>query len=1004
MKKASSALLSLLVSLLTLTPLPARGAAPRPAAQRPRPQPAAHSVERHANSIRGSYLVVLRADTPARQVEGVARGLARANGGSAVATFRHALRGFAANLSAQAAEALARDPRVAYVEEDAPVELASTTQTDAPWGLDRIDQRDLPLSTTYTYGETGAGAHVYVIDSGIRTTHQEFGGRASVAFDNVGDGGNGEDCFGHGTHVASVVGGETFGVAKGASLHAVRIFNCSNGGSSITKLVAAIDFITGEHQSPAVALLSVNTVGSSTLDAAVRNSIAGGITYVVAAGNLNIDAGNRSPSRVQEAITVGATDETDTKAVFSNYGSSLDLFAPGVNIPGANWNADDDTTLRDGTSMAAAHAAGVAARFLETHPLASPAAVAQSVVGNATYDRVINPGPESPNRLLYRAPFVFNKVGGKIAYEQDGDIYLADADGGNETNLTNSFQREDPHYRYGGNTEPAWSPDGTKIAFVTRYDEDGMRLNYVNVETGDIASFPFGGGDALSGPAWSPDGSKLAWASYSNISVRNVDGTGVATLLTNSGTAPAWSPDGTKVAFQSARDGNFEIYVMNSDGTGQTRLTNNSAADTNPYWSPDGGRIAFTSDRSGNANIYSMLPDGSGVSMLTDTNGNNASWSAGGDRIAFDSERADPSGVIGVYVAVSNIFVMAADGSNETQITHSSAGAFNPDWQPLPSQLAFLSTRTGNVEIFTSDAQGGQQTRLTHSPAIGDYSYAQVWSPNGTRLAYASYRGSSYGVYVANADGTGETLVTQTQNYTDFLRWTPDGNRIAFEDNRDGIEDIFVVNLDGTGEYRLTNSGLDDIFEWDWSPDGTKAAFSCNLTGDLDLCVVNADGTDQFAITSGPDYDFGPDWSPDGTTLVFYSYHLGDYNIYRVSPDGSGLTQLTTASGYDFSPIWSPDGSKIAFVSRRTGNDEIFLMNADGSSQTNVSNTGAYDYRPEWAPDGSRLTFTTSPNGDNEVFVVRPNGSGLKNITQNPSAADYFANWRPSTADPRNGN
>ncbi|HEX8687369.1 MAG TPA: S8 family peptidase, partial [Pyrinomonadaceae bacterium] len=303
MKKASSALLSLSISLLTLMPPPALGAAR---------QSQARPIERHAGAIPGSYLVVLRDDTPAGQVEKVARGLARAHGGSAVATYRHALRGFSARMSEQAAEALAHDPRVAFVEEDAVVEMASTTQTNAPWGLDRTDQRDLPLSTTYTYAETGAGVHVYVIDSGIRTTHQEFGGRASVAFDNVGDSQNGEDCFGHGTHVASVVGGQTFGVAKGAQLHSVRIFNCSNAGSSIAKLVEAVDFVTGEHQDPAVALLSVSTGGSTTLDTAVRNSIAAGNTYVVAAGNGPFDAATRSPSRIGEAVVVGATDNTDT--------------------------------------------------------------------------------------------------------------------------------------------------------------------------------------------------------------------------------------------------------------------------------------------------------------------------------------------------------------------------------------------------------------------------------------------------------------------------------------------------------------------------------------------------------------------------------------------------------------------------------------------------------------------------------------------------------------------
>lgn len=398
MKKASSVLLSLFISLLTLVPPPAVGASPRSGTQRLGRRP----VERHAgSSIPGSYLVVLRDDTPAGQVEKVARGLARAHGGSAVAFYRHALRGFAARLSERAAEALARDPRVALVEEDAVVELAAT-QTNAPWGLDRTDQRDVWLSGSYAYSSTGAGAHVYVIDSGIRTTHEEFGGRASVAFDNVGDDQTGEDCFGHGTQVAGVVGGETFGAAKEAELHAVRVFNCSNT-STLTKVIEGIDFVTSEHLSPAVALLSVTTGGSTSLDTAVGNSITAGVTYVVAAGNINVDAGTKSPARVAEAITVGATDNTDARATFSNYGASLDLFAPGVDIPTANWFDDTATITQSGTSLAAAHVAGLAARYLSANPSETPAAVSEAITSNATADKVSSPGTDSPNLLLYRS-------------------------------------------------------------------------------------------------------------------------------------------------------------------------------------------------------------------------------------------------------------------------------------------------------------------------------------------------------------------------------------------------------------------------------------------------------------------------------------------------------------------------------------------------------------------------------------------------------------------------
>jgi subtilisin family serine protease len=388
MKEILSLLLSL--SLLTFAAPPAR------AQESPRAQEA---LLRHEQAVSDSYIVVLKDEVAAAQVDGAAARLARLHGGQLVTTYRHALRGFHARMNQQAAEALSRNPLVEYVEEDAVVELAGTEQS-APWGLDRIDQRDLPLNATYTYAHGGAGVHAYVIDSGIRTTHQEFGGRASVAFDNVNDGQNGQDCFGHGTHVASVVGGQTYGVAKAAQLHAVRVFGCANTGP-LSQVIGGIDWVTANHQSPSVALLSLSAAGSVSLDTAVRNSIASGVTYVLAAGNNTLDAGFRSPSRVTEGITVGAVDQFDTRASTSNFGAVLDLFAPGVDIPGADWFDDTSTGLRSGTSMAAAHVAGVAARLLGENPGESPERIAERIVAASTPGKVINPGTGSPNRLLF---------------------------------------------------------------------------------------------------------------------------------------------------------------------------------------------------------------------------------------------------------------------------------------------------------------------------------------------------------------------------------------------------------------------------------------------------------------------------------------------------------------------------------------------------------------------------------------------------------------------------
>jgi subtilisin family serine protease len=358
-----------------------------------------------ATAIDGQWIVVLRNGEVAKsETRSVARDLAATADVRPEHVYRTALRGVSAGMSRAEAAELARDPRVAYVEQDAVVRTTAT-QADATWGLDRIDQRDLPLSTTYTYDTTAADVTAYIIDTGIRTTHDEFGGRASVGTDSVGDGQNGQDCNGHGTHVAGTVGGSTYGVAKATSLVAVRVLNCSGSGST-AGVVAGIDWVTANADGPSVANMSLGGGASTTLDDAVERSVASGVTYAIAAGNGNIfgqpqNACNYSPARVPEAITVGATDNTDRRASWSNYGTCLDLFAPGVNIT-SSWN-DSDTGIDtiSGTSMATPHTAGVAALYLQQNPSATPAQVGQAVVANTTPDKVQDPRTGSPNRLLY---------------------------------------------------------------------------------------------------------------------------------------------------------------------------------------------------------------------------------------------------------------------------------------------------------------------------------------------------------------------------------------------------------------------------------------------------------------------------------------------------------------------------------------------------------------------------------------------------------------------------